>query len=360
LVRNDPAIDFDWHYDAPVAGLPAEGFSVRWSLVAAFEEGVYEFHATMDDGMRVYVDGELLIDEWRDRLKREVTASRHMSAGNHALRVEYYDRQHDALAYLWWEKLRSYPDWKGAYWANQDLRGVPVLVRNDPHIGFDWQMGGPGEGVPNDHFSVRWTRGMRPEEGTYRFHIWVDDGVRLWVDGQQVIDAWHDHKVHELTGDCVLAGPGEHTLQVEYYDNMFHARISLAWERIGPPSYPDWKGEYWPNPNLSGDPPLLRSDSELDFAWEEKAPAPSLPADRFSVRWTREKNFKPGRYRFHAKVDDGIRFYVDDELVLDEWHQIWAGVYEIELELAGQHHLKVELYENTGDARIKFWWERIR
>jgi hypothetical protein len=359
LVREDLAIDFDWRDGVPVPGLPAEGFSVRWWRVATFEEGLYDFYATMDDGMRVYVDGELLIDEWRDEAKREVKASRHMLAGNHTLRVEYYDRRYFALAHLWWEKQRSYAGWKALYWANRDLQGVPVLVRDDPQVSFDWQMGSPGEGVPSDQFSVRWTRTMRMEEGTYQFYAFVDDGVRVWVDDQRVIDAWYDHELHGLTGEYVLGGAGEHTLVVEYYDNMFDAKISVGWQRIGQPSYAKWKGEYFANPTLSGDPVLVRDDRSLNFAWEENAPAPNLPTDGFSVRWTREKEFEPGRYRFRFRVDDGVRFYVDDERVLNEWHQTWGETYEVDVDLSGEHDLKVEIYENTGDARIEFHWERI-
>jgi hypothetical protein len=359
LVRDDITLGFEWQEDAPAPELPADGFSVRWSQVATFEEGLYDFHATMDDGMRVYVDDELLIDEWRDKAEREVTANRYMSAGSHTLRVEYYERAHRALANLWWEKQGSYSGWKGIYWANRDLLGNPALIRDDPQVSFDWQMDGPGGEVPNDHFSARWTRAMTFEEGTYDFRVLVDDGARLWVDSELIVDAWYDHALHELSAQHVIAGVGEHTIKVEYYDSVFVATIDVSWESIGPPSYPYWKGEYFANSDLSGDPVLVRSDRSLNFDWEEEAPAPSLPADGFSVRWTREEEFDPGAYRFYFLVDDGVRFYVDDEQILDEWHQAWDETYEVDVDLSGEHDLKVELYEDTGDARIEFDWERI-
>jgi hypothetical protein len=359
LVRDDAAIDFVWQNDAPAPGLPAEQFSVRWSRVATFEDGVYDFYATMDDGMRVYVDDELLIDEWRDEAERTVQVSRHMSAGPHRMRVEYYDRQHGAVALLWWEKSRPYPDWKGWYWANQNLQGNPVLTRNDPQINFDWQTGGPGGGVPSDHFSARWTRQMRLDEGTYRFQIVVDDGVRMWVDDRQIIDAWYDHELHTLTADYVVGGVGEHTLRVEYYNNTFQAQVRVSWQRIGDASYPDWKGEFWPNPTLSGDPTLRRNDHAPDFVWGKRSPAPGIPVDGFSARWTQEREFQSGLYRFYALADDGIRVYVDDELVLNEWHSAREKTYQEDVHLSGKHMLRVEFYEEGGDARVQFRWERI-
>ena len=81
LVRSDVAVAFDWQEGSPAPELGADSFSVRWTKREWFESAVYTFYATMDDGMRVYVDGDLIIDEWRDRAVREVTARREMSAG---------------------------------------------------------------------------------------------------------------------------------------------------------------------------------------------------------------------------------------------------------------------------------------
>ena len=358
LVRTDADIGFDWDTDAPAPGLPAEEFSVRWERVAAFEEGLYHFRATMDDGMRVYVDDELLIDEWRDEAEREVSASRHMSAGNHRLRVEYYDRRHLAVASFRWEKDRSYAGWKGVYWANQELLGNPALVRDDPAIRFDWGLSGPGGAVPSDHFSARWTRTLGFEDGVYRFHVRMDDGVRMWVDDALIIDRWWDNKDGDISADYVIAGTGSHTLKVEYYDNEFHARIDVSWAKVADPGYPGWKAEYYANPHLAGDPILIRNDASPNFDWEGRAPAPNVPADRFSVRWTREREIEPGVYRFTLRADDGVRLYVDDKRVIDEWHQSWAKTYEVELVLGWKPKIVVEMYEDLGDARIKY--ERVR
>ncbi len=360
MARTDATVGFDWGNDAPAPGLPVDGFSVRWSRVAAFETGTYEFHAAMDDGMRVYVDDELIVNEWRDEAEQDVTVSRPMSAGTHALRVEYYDRRDRALANLWWEKVRSYADWKGMYWPNQTLLGQPTLLRNDPQISFDWQMGSPGASLSSDHFSARWTRTIDMEEGIYRFQVTADDGVRLWVDDSLIIDAWQDQKSRTLSTDYVIAGAGAHSFQVEYYDNEFQAIVSVSWTRLGASSYPYWKGEYFANPYLSGDPVLVRSERSLDFDWGQNAPAPSLPADGFSARWTREHEFEPGMYRFRILADDGVRFYVDDDRVLNEWHSASGQEYQVDVQLPWKCTLKIEFYEDAGDARIHVSWERIK
>ena len=72
--------------------------------------------------------------------------------------------------------------------------------------------------MPQDHFSVRWTREIAFEEGTYRFYASVDDGMRLWVDGQQVIDAWYNSQLHTVSGDHVLAGAGAQRSQAAQHE----------------------------------------------------------------------------------------------------------------------------------------------
>jgi hypothetical protein len=360
LVRVDDHVGFDWESDAPAPGLPAEGFSVRWSRAATFEQGLYRFVATMDDGMRVYVDGELLIDEWRDRSEREVVASRQMSAGSHTVRVEYYDRQHGALANLRWEKERAYAGWKAMFWDKPDVLGQPLLVRDDPQIDYNWQLGSPGPSIPSDGFAASWTRTAVLEEGIYRFRALADDGVRIWVDGRLILDAWTDHSQQELTVDHVMGGTAAHTIRVAYHEDQFDARVRASMDKVDGAWYAGWKGEYYANPTLEGLPALVRNDDTLTFDWEWGAPAPGLPVDGFSARWTLHKEITPGTYRFVFHVDDGVRFYVDDDLLLDEWHPTWNETYQVDVALPWKPKLVIEMYEDSGDARARISWTRIR
>mgnify|MGYP000648559448 CR=1 FL=1 len=175
----------------------------------------------------------------------------------------------------------------------------------------------------------------------------------------QVLDAWEDGAAREVTADHALA-QGEHDVRVEYYERTGEALIRLWWEKVVSPTYPDWKGEYWSNRDLSGSPSLIRNDEAVDFRWGTSAPAVGLPGDDFSVRWSRETDFDAGVYRFYAWADDGIRVYVDNEVVIDEWHES-AGdeVYIKDLELSGRRKVVVEYYERGGEALVRFWWKRM-
>ncbi len=359
LTRNDAAINFNWGRSAPAAGVPADKFSVRWTRTMAFDAGTYRFRVLVDDGARVFVDGTQVIDAWTTGSSREVTGDIALAAGYHTVRVDYFDAGGDAVMQLSWEKLNAYPDWKGEYWSNRSLQGLPVLVRNDANLDFAWGTGSPGPQVPVDGFSARWTRTLDFAMGVYRFRVLVDDGARLWIDDRLVIDGWRDGAERELTADVPLAA-GPHTLRLEMYENVGQARLRLHWETVTP-EFTDWKGEYWANSGLSGAPALVRNDARIDFDWGNGAPAVGLPRDNFSARWSRTVTLDAGIYEVTAAADDGIRVFVGGQSVLDEWH---AGaidqVYRAQLPLAaGEHLIVVEYYEAQGDAAVRMDVRRV-
>ena len=359
LVRDDSAISFNWGAGSPFSGIPADGFSARWTRRLTFEQGRYRFRAVVDDGARLWVDDTLVIDTWSDGGRRDTRADYALSAGEHLIRVEYYERAGDALIQVSWERIDAYADWRGEYWSNPSLSGSSVLVRNDPKLDFDWGTGSPAPGVPANSFSARWTRDVQFDAATYRFHVLVDDGARLWVDGTLIIDGWRDGSARELTKDVPMAR-GMHDTRLEYYEHLDGAQVRLWWEKLATASYPDWRGEYWANRNLRGDPALVRNDSAIDFRWGAGPAAVGLPPDRFSARWSRQVTFEPGTYRFSAESDDGIRFYLDDTLVLDEWHDSSGGVtYRVERPLSGSHRLVVEYYDSGGEALVGFRWKQV-
>ena len=101
--RDDESINFDWGWGPPAGGMPTNYFSVHWTGTFHFDEGIYRFYTKVDDGVRVYVDDELVIDSWRDGGFRLYTKDRALVAGDHTIRVEYYDRTQVARIYFWWK-----------------------------------------------------------------------------------------------------------------------------------------------------------------------------------------------------------------------------------------------------------------
>jgi hypothetical protein len=250
--------------------------------------------------------------------------------------------------------------WRGEYFSNRKLEGQPALVRNDPAIDFKWKKSAPDESLPSDNFSVRWKGRAEFGSGIYRFKVLVDDGARLWVDKYLVIDSWKDGAEREVTVDVSMA-KGPHDIQLEYYERSGEARVRLNWEKISSPTFSDWKGEYWVNATLTGDPLFLRNDKKIDFDWGAGSPTSGIPVDDFSARWTRKVTFEAGIVRFSARSDDGVRVFLDGKRIVNEWHpSSGTTVYTTDRSLAaGEHKLVVEYYEHAGKARVAFWWEML-
>ena len=107
--------------------------------------------------------------------------------------------------------------------------GELVLVREDFEINFDWGDGSPDPLVQNNGFQVRWTGTIYAEEsGTYYFRSYTDDGLRLFIDEQPVIDEWWDFPTTNNYGQIEL-DPGLHDLEMEYYENGGGAVAQLYW-----------------------------------------------------------------------------------------------------------------------------------
>ncbi|MBV7338630.1 hypothetical protein KFU94_62515 [Chloroflexi bacterium TSY] len=121
-----------------------------------------------------------------------------------------------------------------------------------------------------------------------------------------------------------------------------------------------WRGEYFANSNLAGAPILVRQDEEIDFFWETRSPAAGVPADRFSVRWTRTVFFASGIYRISVLTDDGMRVWLDGNLIIDEWSDQRSATFDVDINISeGLHDLRVEYYENTLGARARVWWKQL-
>lgn len=104
------------------------------------------------------------------------------------------------------------------YFNAADLSGDPVVSQTDSAINFNWQSNSPAGGIDPQTYSVRWTGRVQPlESGSYLFVTTADDGVRLWVNGQLLIDRWTDVKVNgDLNGDGVVDATDFATM----YQNM--------------------------------------------------------------------------------------------------------------------------------------------
>ncbi|HYO55548.1 PQQ-dependent sugar dehydrogenase [Archangium sp.] len=122
--------------------------------------------------------------------------------------------------------------YRAEYYNNTTLDGAPVMVRcESAPIQYDWGEGSPALEVAADDFSVRWTGQFRLSFGLYRFTARADDGVRVYVNGAQIIDEWRDQAPTTYTGSIFLLG-GHYQVVMEYYEHSGGAVSQLNWRRL--------------------------------------------------------------------------------------------------------------------------------
>jgi hypothetical protein len=121
-----------------------------------------------------------------------------------------------------------------------------------------------------------------------------------------------------------------------------------------------WHAKYWNNRDLADSPVLERSEDALDHDWGASSPRNGVNIDNFSARWTRVIDFEAGTYRFNVTSDDGVRMWVDERLLVDDWAEHEAVLHTADISLsAGEHQVTVEYFEADGNAVLKLDWEKV-
>jgi len=249
VTRVDPAIDFNWLNGAPSGGMASDNFTARWTgYFVAPETGTYQFGCHADDGVRIWVNNQLLFDNWTWCGGPTWGGSISLTAGQIVpIRMDFREIGGGALARLMvrgavserivpkeWLQTGVRPvenqyGLRGSYYADNDNsrsftstgNTTPFLVRNDSSISFNWGGGTPVPGGPADRFLVRWNGYVTvPTTGSYQFGVYSDDGARMWINDQQVINDWVDRGGIQSWGSAVNLSAGQQVpVVIEYYEN---------------------------------------------------------------------------------------------------------------------------------------------
>lgn len=298
VTQFDAPVNFNWGSGAPLAGFPRDNFSVTWEgQVEANETGAHVFSTVSDDGVRLYVDGNLVIDNFTDHgPRRDLSGSINLQAGNqYDLRMEFYERGGGAVAQLEWDgpsfgrqiipaanlshgcRPPVPPPCEGGEIETNGLLGnyydQNAIARNyftgnvetrlDLQVNFDWGGGTPIVGFANDDFSIIWEGEVETRDaGNYIFSTVSDDGVRLYIDGNLVVDNFTDHGSRRDSSAFInLQAASRYTVRMEYYERGGGAVAQLEW------SGPTFARELIPTRQLFAECPALESIAE--FGMEE-------------------------------------------------------------------------------------------
>jgi hypothetical protein len=263
LTRVEPAINNDWSA-APASEVNINNFSARWvgQVQPQFSES-FTFYTVSDDGIRLWLNGQLLINNWTFHGPTWDSGTVTLSAGQkYDIMVEYFQGSGGAVAKLLWSShstpLDVVPQSQlystgntiigtgtgllAQYYNSNDLSSpmapfnVPVLTRVDGPIGFDWEGGSPAAEVNSDNFSARWIGEVQAQytEST-TLYVTADDGVRLWVGNNLLIDQWKDQPPTTYTATIDMTAGEKVGVKIEYYERHGGAAAKLEWSSASRP-----------------------------------------------------------------------------------------------------------------------------
>jgi glucose/arabinose dehydrogenase len=270
---------------------------------------------------------------------------------------------------------------RGEYFDNIDFTNSKV-VRTDGVVNFNWATGSPDATIASDSFSVRWSGQIQPKFGEeYTFYTTTDDGVRLKINGQTVVDRFVNQASTTATGKITLAANQKYDIVMEYFENGGRANATLEWSSATqgrqvvattqlystppPPPPPGGNGTgllgtYYDNINFTN-PVLTRTDATVDFAWGNGSPAANIASDTFSAVWTGQVQAQFSEtYTFFTNTDDGVRLFVNGQPVINRLvNQAPTVVNGTPIALvAGQKYdIRMEYFENTGGAVAQLGWQ---
>ncbi len=466
LSRIDNTVDFLWAYDPPDVSLPPDGFSVRWSgqVQAQFSE-TYTFHTFSDDGVRLWVNGQLLIDNWTIHGTAEDTGSVALQAGGwYDIRLEYFEGGGEARMILEWsspstskavipESVLRYPDTGHINRTCSDTAAiadgaspiyidVEVLDEADnpiPDLPVSIQISGEFnavkgiEALPSEWSSLGLTESDGVINGTLtstlaeQKDILIKAGdvvllpalectfspgalnkLQILLSGEQAAPGDEPGKMGNP--DPLVRGQSTevHVRAVDTYWNLvpsFNGEVILAtsdtgavlpssttltggesffqatWNNEGVQTLsatvaaqpgingertleilsnriPGLLGTYYNNLNLEPPVAATRYDSQVDFFWPG-SPMLGVNADNFSVVWHGVvKPLYSETYTFYTLSDDGIRLWIDDQLVIDNWtfHSSAENSGQVDLQAGVPVDVRLAFFEGSGDAVVRLEW----
>lgn len=325
LRRQETAINNTWGGSSPSSEVPADGFSARWTgAVIPPATGSYTFQTRTDDGVRLWVNDTLVIDRWVDQGSTAYTATVNLTSGVPAtIKMEYYENGGDAVAQLEWSgpgfSTKTVTEWSSYQWSVAS-GSLPAGVSLDSSTGL---ISGTLTSAATADFTIR-VRDWKGCEGT---------------------------RAYTIRAGCPTVTISPATLPSSAVGTPYSQALTAA-PVIG------LTGQYYSGTNFNT-LLLTRNDASIDFDWGSGAPATGLPSDVFSVRW--QGNIVPatsGSYVFRTTADDGIRLWVNNVLVINQWRDQSPTNYAATVTLTAGTvvPIRMEFYENGGGAVARLYW----
>ena len=266
LTRLDPTVDFTWGHGTPNGNsyVSADNHSVTWvGYLSPVTAGNYVFRLDADDKARVSIDTggglqPILENGWDTPATGGYKSSAPIAlgvpasaGGRYRVVVEFAETTGSAKCRFQWQinggsfvnipngtvfsnNATNSAGWIANYYSNSTFTPPVARTQTDTAItngnNGDWLTGVPDPSMFHNNYSIRWTGQILPQYSqTYHFVARVDDGVKLWVNKQLVVDRWPGGGVTDSTGSIELKANVFYDIVMEYYENTSSAEAHLSW-----------------------------------------------------------------------------------------------------------------------------------
>lgn len=364
VTRIDPIIDFDWTTGSPATGIGVDDFTVRWTgeieipSYGGPNNACVDFRTYSDDGVRVYINNVLVIDNWTDHAPTYNYGCINLAKnGVYPITIEFYERGGGAVMEFEWELPRGGTNWvivPQAYLyslAPIQVTGVS-LQKNAANLCGDLQTLEVTFDVPADPATAEdETNYVIPSGPTVSSAVLSGDGLTV-----------------TLTLGAPLTNGQSYTLDTSNVLSTANGPLTpdpttTAFTAIAGTPEPGLEASYFDQNGVDGaffsGNEVAQTDAQVNFDWGTGAPTSGIPANDFTVRWEGIVDIPANTWiQFYTVSDDGVRLWINDTLIIDNWtdHGSTRDESAQYAVAPGQYSVRLEYYENGGDALIELGW----
>jgi uncharacterized protein YkwD len=419
LIRTDAQINFDWSGNVPDRSLTRGNFSVRWQGNFTFAQGAYTFTALASDGVKVYIDGTQVLYRWYNQAATQYSVPWTLTQGVHLVEMDYYEQSGTASAHLTWQAagapqtvtppaILSFTASPSTLTPGQTST-LSWSVNGASSVAIDNSIGAVSNATsmavtPSQTTTYTLTATNSGGSSTSRVTLtvnplqdtqppstpnlvsavaksstevdltWYAATDNVGVTGYQITR--NGSIIGSVSGsivsyaDTAVTSGNAYTYSIKAFDAAGNYSSASNAVPVTTPLTPApstscsvpatgaFTGCYFSNLNLSGTPAFIRTDPQINFDWAANLPDRSLTRGNYSARWQGNFTFSQGVHTFNATMSDGMRLYVDGQLILDRWSDQVATFYTVHTTLTqGTHLITVEYYEHTGWSTAHLSWQ---
>jgi hypothetical protein len=346
LTRIDPTVDFTWGYASPGAGVQADGFSARWSgQIVAPVSGNYVFSTVSNDGVRLWVNGQRIIDNWTVHgTTTDHSAALPLVAGTkYSVTMEFFENSGWGKAQLFW----AYPGQAQVIVPQSQLYPDAAPPNQPPAV----------NAGPDQTITLPATASLLGNAS--------DDGqpgplTTTWakLSGPGAVSFGNPSA---LATTASFSTPGAYVLRLSASDGALTSidEVALSVNPEPATSGSGLTGRYY-NGKSFNSLVFTRIDPTVDFTWGYESPGSGVQADGFSVRWSGQI-LAPvtGSYTFSTVSNDGVRLWVNGKRVISNWtvHGTTTDYSApISLIAGTRYAVTMEFFDNAGWGKAQLFW----